>query len=185
MNSDTPLIISRRSFTSSSLGLASAALVFPKILRATTQESKHLKLYNVHTAEWFKGLVWEKGEYIPEALTEIKKLFRDRRSGEQKDIDPALLNLLHQIQNKVEGKQVLDIVCGYRSKKTNEKLRKIKKGVAKNSYHIQGKAVDLYMRQTRLKELRDIAKSFQAGGVGYYPKSNFVHVDVRGRPAYW
>ncbi len=119
-------------------------------------------------------------------MQKISHLLRDRRNNKVKEIDPKLLDLLNAMHAEMDNHgQPFEIICGYRSADTNRRLHKSGRGVAKNSLHIKGQAVDIRVPKVQLAKLRDLAKSFQAGGVGYYPRSGFVHVDVRGRPTYW
>lgn len=147
--------------------------------------SRALSLYNIHSQENFDGIYWREGNYDEKALAQLYKILRDRRSQEQHVIDPKLFDLLHKLQVTFGRDQPYHIICGYRSKKTNDMLVKKKAGVAKNSFHVKGKAVDIRLEKTPLKDLCEAARSLKAGGVGYYPKSNFVHLDVRPKPAFW
>ncbi len=139
---------------------------------------KKLSLFNYHTGEKINTVYWEKGEYIPEALKEINHVLRDRRTNEVIDMDPKLLDLLYAIAQKIDARQPIHVVSAYRSPKTNARLRKRRKGVAKNSQHIYGKATDFYLPGRRLSHIRKAAISLRSGGVGYYPRSRFIHVDT-------
>ncbi len=144
-----------------------------------------LSLYNMHTGERVKRLpYWEKGRYVPHALGEINILLRDHRTDEVKRIDPRLLDILCALQAMTGNSASYHIFSGYRSLKTNASLRQHTKGVAEHSLHIQGKAIDLMLPGTRLGTLRKAALRLRAGGVGYYPTSDFVHLDS-GRFRYW
>jgi len=148
--------------------------------------SKRLSFYNLHTGESLVITYAEDGRYIPDALRAIDHIFRDYRTGEVKAIDTRLLDLLHTISNTMDltARHSLHMVSGYRCAQTNARLRKISRGVAKNSYHIKGKALDFRVPPFRLSHLQKAALSLRAGGVGYYPRSNFLHVDV-GKFRYW
>ena len=100
-------------------------------------------------------------------------------------INPELFHLMHKIQEEAGIQDQFEIICGYRSPETNKMLNKKNSGVAKNSQHIKGNAIDLRMSGLKLSELKDIARQMKAGGVGYYSRSNFVHIDIRQKPAYW
>ena len=160
----------------------------PKPVYASIQEShpteRFLSLYHPNTKETLNIVYWSNGDYIPEALTKINYFMRDHRTDEVKPIDPRLLDLLYAVERKTKSRKPLQIVSGYRSPETNALLRKHRRGVSKNSYHIQGKAADIWLPGYRLSSLRKVALRIKAGGVGYYPRFMFVHVDV-GPIRYW
>ena len=143
-----------------------------------------LVIYNAHTDEQLKAVYCENGEYIPEAITAISRILRDHRSNEVYPMNPLLLDLLHGITSRIEARQPLHVISGYRSPRTNAQLAAHSRGVAKHSLHMQGMAVDIRMPGHSLAQLRKVAVALQGGGVGYYPASDFVHVDV-GRVRYW
>lgn len=155
-----------------------------KLALAGVQE-RSLSLLNTHTGERLKEVVfWEKGNYIHDALENLNHVLRDHRTNEIHPIDPMTLDLMAAISRKIDAKQPFEIISGYRSPQTNRSLRSNSSGVAKNSYHMQGKAVDLRLPGVPLKTLRKVALNLRMGGVGYYPKSDFVHVDT-GRVRSW
>jgi uncharacterized protein YcbK (DUF882 family) len=169
--------------------VASAAILSPVPLWARNSllgsPERSLSLLNTHTGERLKSVVyWEQGIYIPDALHEINYVLRDHRTGDVHSIDPITLDLMAAISRKVESRRSFEIISGYRSPKTNQSLRGKSSGVAKNSYHMQGKAVDLRLPGVPLKAVRKAALELRMGGVGYYPKSDFVHVDS-GRVRSW
>ena len=144
-----------------------------------------LLLYNTHTAERI-DVVYRRGEaYIPEALAKLDFFLRDHRTGEVRHFDPRLYDILSDLTASVgrPGGEI-DIVCGYRTSSTNESLRSHTTGVAKNSLHIQAEAIDLRMPGIDTLKLRKAALALARGGVGYYPHSNFIHLDV-GRVRQW
>ena len=145
---------------------------------------RKLSFYNTHTGENVKAVYCEQGSYVPQALTDINHILRDFRTGEVKDIDTDLLDLLFTLQQKLESTGPFHVISGYRSPETNLRLNVASKGVARNSLHIQGKAIDIRLPDHDLKTLQRVAIELQRGGVGYYPGSDFVHVDV-GRIRYW
>ncbi len=147
--------------------------------------SRKLDLYNIHSGEEFQGIYWREGHYDEKALAQLARLLRDRRNNEQHAIDARLFDVLHRLQSTLGTQDPYQVICGYRSKITNAALHKKSKGVAKKSLHVQGKAIDLRLERTALKDLCHAACSLKAGGVGYYPKSNFIHVDIRPKPAFW
>jgi uncharacterized protein YcbK (DUF882 family) len=162
--------------------------LFPKLAIGSISPPRSLErtlsLYNLHTDESLKTVYWFKGEYIPDALTEINYILRDFRTNEIKEIDRALLDCLFKIRSSMETKEKLLIISGYRSPATNSNLHKNSCGVARNSLHMQGKAADIRIEGKSLDSLYKTARSLKLGGVGYYPSSDFVHVDV-GRVRYW
>ncbi len=175
----------RRSFLKTSVVLASALSV-PSLARAAVAApgERTLRLYNTHTGESIKSVFWAEGQFVPEALIDINKLLRDHRSNTIATMDPKLLLLLDQVSAKFGGTEVLHIISGYRSPETNAKLAKASGGVAKHSMHLEGKAIDIRMPGRDLAQLHKAALGLSAGGVGYYPSSQFVHMDT-GRVRNW
>lgn len=137
-----------------------------------------LRLHHSHTGEGFDGVYRVGDRYLPEAFERLNYMMRDFRTGEIFPMDPRLLDLLSMTQAKIPGRKTMEILSGYRSPKTNAMLRRVGTGVAKNSYHMYGQAIDVRVWGHSTKRLRSIARSFRVGGVGYYPKSNFVHMDT-------
>jgi uncharacterized protein YcbK (DUF882 family) len=119
----------------------------------------------------------EHGDLIPEALTESSHP-RDCRTEQSHDIDVALLDTLHDLYSTFEGRGNFEVISGYRSPTTNAALRHVTSGVAENSLHIQGRAIDVRLTSAKTTQLRDAAKALQRGGIGYYASSNFVHLDT-------
>ncbi len=140
-----------------------------------------LKLHSAHTGESI-NIVYRIGDtYIPEALDKLNHFLRDRHTEEASTYDPAEFDLLHDLMARLHRPGgIIDVVCGYRTPETNEALRNRGRhtGVAKNSQHIQAKAIDIRIPGIRTKTIRDAALSLGLGGVGYYPRGQFVHVDV-------
>ncbi len=145
---------------------------------------KTLTFYNAHTDERLDVGFLRNGNYDTGALKKINYILRDHRSGEIKAIDVKLLELLHAISNKTRRQAPIHIISGYRSPATNKSLRKKRTGVASKSLHMLGKAIDFRIPGFSTRELRNVARKMKGGGVGYYPKSDFVHVDT-GRIRYW
>ncbi|OJX09526.1 MAG: hypothetical protein BGO77_05040 [Caedibacter sp. 37-49] len=177
-------LLTRRTFLVTG-GAALTTLFFPKLICATSNFERKLVLYNTHTSEWFKDIFWADGHYIPEQLDALNHFLRDPSNGKTTNIEPKLFDLMNNIQKAVNEKKPFEIISGYRSKEFNDHLRKTGKGVAQNSKHIEGKAVDIRMAGTQLVKLRNAAKAQKAGGVGFYPKSNFIHIDIRKECYYW
>ncbi len=158
-----------------------AAVGLPKVSSASTSLNflpRELSFHNTHTGEKVSLTYFEEGQYLTEALQEIDNLFRDHRSGAVRPIDPNLLNLLYKLQETLEVNRPFDIISGYRSPESNAELYARHDGVAKNSLHMVGKAVDIRIQGVDCRHIRNAAISLQQGGVGYYPSSNFVHVDT-------
>ena len=179
--------LSRRNFIGLMLcvGISgvSSKSVFAAIEELATPE-RSLSLYNPHTKDSFKGVYWHNGKYVSEALKNINHIMRDFRAHDIKQIDTHLLDLLSVISIKLNPEKPFHVISGYRSPETNAKLRKRGKGAAKNSYHIHGKAVDILLPGYRTSVLRRTAFKLRKGGVGYYPRQKFVHIDV-GPIRYW
>ena len=146
-----------------------------------------LSFFNTHTGERLRVAYCCNGTYQPGALAQINHILRDFRANEIKPIDPALLDLLHELHGTLEVDQPFHIISGYRSPHTNTLLRTrggATTGVATKSLHMVGKAIDIRVPGVKLDHLRGAARALKLGGVGYYPSSNFVHLDV-GRVRYW
>ena len=179
----TPL--SRRGFLR--LGsIATVATAVPSWLHAQAVSSgpRSLAFYHTHTGERLRTTYWADGEYLPEALIQINWILRDYRRDQLKPIDTRLLDLLHALAVNLDTHEPFHIVCGYRSPATNEYLRTHTIGVARRSMHIQGKAADVRVPGRDLARVQRAATALHDGGVGTYPHSDFVHVDV-GRVRYW
>lgn len=180
------LHISRRAFVKTGLlTLAGCCAPIPfKAVAARLPQDRRLRFYNTHTQERLDVCYCEEGTYVPDAMAAIDHILRDHRTGEVKPISPKLIDLLHTIGKRVGNGPNIHIISGYRSPATNKKLRQRSRSVAKKSYHLIGHAADIRIPSIHTASLRKIAKNLKAGGVGYYPQSNFVHVDV-GPVRHW
>ena len=147
-------------------------------------EVRKAVLHNLHTGDRFNEVYFEGGRYVPQALAEAMKVLRDWRNGEEHVMDPRLFDALHAISTRLETDRPFQIISGYRSPRTNAMLHARSSGVASNSQHTFGKAVDVRVEGVDLRQLHQAALRTAAGGVGFYPVSNFVHVDV-GRVRTW
>lgn len=175
----------RRSFLKIA-GMASAVSLFPNDALANFEApyQKSLSFYNIHTGEKLNTTFWAEGFYIPEALADINHILRDYRTDKSAEIDRKLFDLLYSIRTNLHSNKPFHIISGYRSPATNATLRGHSSGVAKKSLHMEGKAIDINLPGRDLSDLRKVAMNLKQGGVGYYPDSNFVHVDV-GRLRSW
>ncbi|WP_170294937.1 DUF882 domain-containing protein [Roseospira navarrensis] len=143
-----------------------------------------LALDNINTGEKLTVTYMERGRYLPDALQEINHLMRDRRSGDVAPIDPALLDLISDLCLRLESRAPVRLISGYRAPETNSRMRSQDRAVARRSYHTRGMAADIALPGRSLGDLRRAAVSLSRGGVGSYPSSGFVHVDV-GPPRTW
>lgn len=175
-------LIRRRTFLTGAAALAASAL--PAF--ADNMPARTLAFNNIHTGEHLTVDYWVEGRYQPDALQSINHLLRDFRTGDIHAIDPQLMDLLAGLRLHLDTTQPFEVISGYRSPATNASLRAEHEhsGVASKSLHMQGMAIDIRVPGRPLTALRNVALAQRAGGVGYYPESDFVHVDV-GRVRTW
>ncbi len=147
-------------------------------------ETKMLVLENTHTGEVLETTYRVGARLQPGELGRIDWMFRDHRTGEVLPIDPRLYDLLHELASQAGVPPRYQIISGYRSPATNAMLAAKSDGVSSRSLHMEGKAVDVRLVGVPLATLRDLALARALGGVGYYPDSDFVHLDV-GRVRTW
>lgn len=145
---------------------------------------KSLKLYNINTGETAEIAFWANGEYIPGALQKLNHFMRDWRRNTVIKMDPSLYHLIYDLRQKLGYNGQIELISGHRSLATNNALRAAGGGQAKKSQHVLGTAADIRMNGISTEKLRDMAWQMQRGGVGYYPRSKFVHVDT-GRIRRW
>ncbi|MFC1684443.1 DUF882 domain-containing protein [Pseudomonadota bacterium] len=174
----------RRRFLGLTALAAAGFMLPPGFAQAQPRGERVLTFENLHTGEKLKSVYWANGSYIQTNLADINHILRDHRTDDVKSIDPALLDLLHELKLTVDSRKPFAIISGYRSPKTNAMLRANSGGVAKRSMHLEGRAVDIRIPGYRLSKLRQAALSLRRGGVGYYPKSGFIHMDT-GRIRSW
>ena len=174
--------LTRRRFAQ---GAAATAILgtasFPALAHV---RERRLTLQHLHTGEKLRTTYFADGRYIEEELRAVDHILRDWRTGEVKHIDPGLLDLLFLLRLKLETTAPYHVIGGYRSPQTNEMLRRMGRGVAKKSMHLQGKAIDFRVPGRRLALVHKAAVSLRGGGVGYYPRSDFLHMDT-GPVRYW
>ena len=181
------LSVSRRRFLAWGGTAALAAILPGKAFASpevTGQSERSLAFYNTHTGEQLRTIYWVQGNYIQESLGEINHILRDHRTNEIKEIDAVLLDLLFALDSELETRQPFHVISGYRSPDTNAFLRAHSTGIAEHSLHLVGQAIDIRVPGRELRSVHKTAVALKRGGVGYYPKSDFVHVDV-GRVRYW
>jgi uncharacterized protein YcbK (DUF882 family) len=160
------------------------AAALPGLAVAAVERPRRLRFSHCHTSEKLDRVYYDNGGYLPDALDEINGLLRDFRSGEVHPIDPGLLDVLYTLQQQTGG-SVYEVISGYRSPATNEMLRRAGGGgVAKRSLHMHGMAMDVRLQGVATPKLRSAALALESGGVGYYPREDFVHLDT-GRVRFW
>lgn len=165
------------------LGAAGACLL-PARAFAARGGAKALAFHHLHTGERLSATFWHDGAYDAGALDAINHVLRDHYSGQVTEIEPGLLDLLCDINHALETPEPFEVISAYRSPQTNERLRKEGHGVAKKSLHMKGMAIDIRVPGRDLAMVRATARGLKRGGVGYYPRSDFVHVDI-GRVRFW
>jgi len=151
----------------------------------SSQTPYRLHFFHTHTGERL-DIVYRSGNtYDPDALARLNHYLRDHRTGDVRDYDPRVFDLLHDLTVALGRPNAeIDVVCGYRTPWSNEFLRTHGRGVAQHSLHMQAMAIDIRVPGVPTSQLRDTALALHRGGVGYYATSNFVHVDV-GRVRRW
>lgn len=165
-------------------GVASlAAICVPKVAGAKLRE-RRLDFYHTHTGEDLSVAYHDGLDYLVDAMNDLNHCLRDFRTGDICQMDPRLIDMLHDLKLRFPGSGSFEIISGYRSPKTNSMLSSKSGGVAKKSLHMQGRAIDIRLRGVDTAQLRDAAIELKRGGVGYYRKSDFIHVDT-GRVRRW
>ncbi len=171
------------------LRLAALAAGLPWARRLAAQdapetEPRALAFRNLHTGEAVDVIYRADGQLDQGALREIDWVLRDFRTGEARQVDRRLLDLLWRLRSALDTTEPYEVISGYRSPTTNAMLRREGRGVSRGSLHMQARAIDVRVPDRPLTALRDAALALRLGGVGYYAASNFVHVDV-GRVRFW
>jgi uncharacterized protein YcbK (DUF882 family) len=154
----------------------------PQPVRAA--DARQLSFYHTHTRLSLDVVYYENGRYVDSALDRINRFLKDFRTGDVTEINPELLDILHDVRNELGSNSTFEVISAYRSPKTNEMLRATTSGVARYSHHVKGNAIDVRLRGVRTKKLRDTAMQMHRGGVGFYENSDFVHMDT-GPVRFW
>lgn len=180
--------MTRRNFIKKSLQIAAGIvlagpLTDPLDCIAALPAKQQMSFYHTHTGERLQ-INYSCDGCSQAALARLNNFLRDFRTGEVHAIDPTLLDILYGIQQKTGSRGAIEIISGYRSPLTNKLLRSKSNGVAKKSLHMNGQALDIRVTDLKTKDLRDVAINLRQGGVGYYAKSDFVHIDT-GRVRTW
>ncbi len=173
MHSST--LLTRRRVLGAAAAAAGVAFVAPAT--AVSFAPRSVSLYNTHTGEWVRTVYWADGHYIRDAVREINWVLRDHHSDEVRPMNAGVLDLLGMLRHRLEVNDPFLIISGYRSPTTNHMMWLRGDGVASNSFHIKGMAIDLRCEQRDISQVHAAAMSMRCGGVGYYPRSDFVHVD--------
>jgi len=176
--------LSRRRFLGGATAVVAATLISPRISAKSGSQVRSLAFYHTHTGESLDIVYHDGSNMIGDALAAINRYLRDFRSDEVHPIDAGLLHQLHSIRSLTGNRGTFEVISAYRSPDTNAMLGKKSNGVAKRSLHMEGKAIDVRLSGVDTPRLRDAALALKAGGVGYYHKSDFVHVDT-GRVRTW
>lgn len=166
------------------LGGVSVAALMPGLAGAVSAGERRLSFHNLHTGENLQAVYWAEGGYVETECRAIDHLLRDFRNGQVKPIDRPLLDFLYKLQRAVNRDGAFHIISGYRSPETNDKLLAMGRGVSPNSLHLQAQAIDIRLPGCPTQDLRQAALDLQLGGVGYYPRSDFIHIDT-GRVRFW
>ena len=175
---------SRRRFITASAKLAAGMIVAAPLKSLASQAKYHsLSFYHTHTGESL-DINYNLGTCGFDKAKSLYHFLRDFRTGDIHPIDTRLLDMLCRLQRQTGSSGTFEVISGYRSPATNTKLRKVSSGVAKKSLHMEGRAIDIRLTYVPTGKLRSAACSMQRGGVGYYPKSNFIHLDT-GRVRAW
>ena len=180
--------MNRRQFLQRSGMLATAGISGFSILPAQAQQSpqgeRRLHLYNIHTGEETNAVFCIEGQFLNEGLQSLDLILRDHRANQAMAMQRMLYEKMYYLQQLFSSKEPLYIVSGYRSPKSNADLRHSSTAVAEHSLHTQGRAVDIRIPGVSHRDLHKAALAMRSGGVGYYPKDGFVHLDT-GRVRHW
>lgn len=181
--------LARRRFLRHTARLAAATAALPALsataAMAPVTPTRALALVHTHTREEIDIVYADGKRYVPEALASLNRFLRDHYTGDIGLMDPQLFDLLHRVQQVLGTRESFAVISGYRCAATNTRLRDTRSGgVAKHSLHMDGRAIDVRLPGVPLADLRQAALSLRAGGVGFYPREQFVHLDT-GRVRNW
>ena len=177
--------LSRRGFLKLAAGGLGALALAPEVLQASVRRERYLAFYNPNTGETIRQVYWTPREgYIRESLKEVSWGLRDHHNDQVRVFDVNVLDQLYALQLQLGARSPVHVISAYRSPATNGALCERRRGVARNSYHIKAMALDVRLPGGRVSEVCRAARALGAGGVGYYPRSNFVHIDS-GPVRYW
>jgi len=163
---------------------AASAIVTPALAFRRPLGIRSIAVKNLHTGEHLDTVYWADGRYVPEAMRRVNWVLRDHYTDQVCRMSPELLDMLTKLQVKLRTREPFQVVSAYRCPTTNARLAAMSDGVAQNSLHMQGMAIDIRVPDRSLVKVQHAALSLAAGGVGFYPRSDFVHVDV-GRVRRW
>ncbi len=190
-SAQSPLVDSHRRLFSAGLGIGLGSLAAaPSVAVAeaaamvSAQPERRLRLANAHTWEKLDLVYWAEGKYNPESMAEINHLMRDHRANRSKAMDVNLIDQLHALVTALDTKERVHVLSGYRTPETNARLRSRSKAVAKYSLHMDARAMDFNIPGKNAKTIHKAAMAMNAGGVGLYSRSGFVHIDT-GRVRSW
>jgi uncharacterized protein YcbK (DUF882 family) len=178
------LDVRRRRFLQVSAAFAAGITAPTAWTKPRAQAPRSLAFLNLHTGEEVSARYWRDGAYDPDAMHRIDHVLRDHRADETRAMDRALLDLLYRLKTSLGIDAPFQVISGYRSPSTNQALARSSSGVAKRSLHMQGKAIDIRIPKLATSDLYAAALALQGGGVGYYRKSAFIHLDT-GRVRTW
>ena len=159
-------------------------LLAPQNRTGASGDARTLSFYHTHTGKELTVTYFENGDYLPDGLARLENYLSDWRNGHRHQMDPELMDFLWRIQLNARHVDTWEVISAYRSPETNAMLRKKSNGVARKSQHLEGKAIDVRLRGLDTRRLQQVALDLKLGGVGYYEKSDFVHVDT-GRVRRW
>jgi uncharacterized protein YcbK (DUF882 family) len=165
--------------------IGAPAVLAPPARADAPSEERRLRLYHTHTGERLEVVYWRDNTYVPGALMQLDRFLRDHRTGDIHHFDPRVFDLLSELTSatgRPDGE--IRVICGYRTRRSNDYLRAHTSGVAKQSLHMEAEAIDIRLPGVTTSDLRDAALALRRGGVGYYAGSGFIHVDV-GRVRRW
>jgi uncharacterized protein YcbK (DUF882 family) len=174
--------IGRRHFLQGLGAVVGVVAVHP--VRAAAPSVRCVSFRHTHTGETLTAAYWKDGRYQPDCLLQVNQLLRDFRTNEVHPIDPGLLDILFELRTRAGSERAFEVISGYRSPQTNAMLRRNSEGVAQHSLHLVGQAIDVRLPDVATSRVAELACTLERGGVGFYPASDFVHVDT-GRVRYW